>query len=130
MSEEKKMESPPRRYARERLRVRKPTPEEFQQLLKMALDVHLRLRQQLRAKIILKMLERPGLSAGVAGVAVGYETRVPGSYWVKRFNELGIPGLEDLPRPGPSQAFLEEKRAKRREKEEQKIKARKQSTAS
>lgn len=126
---ETKMENPPRRYARERLRVRKPTPEEFQQLLKMALDQRLRLRQQLRAKIILKMLERPFMSAGVAGVAVGYETRVPGIYWVKRFNELGVPGLEDLPRPGPSQEFLEGKRAKRLEREQIK-KARKQATTS
>jgi transposase len=53
-----------------------------------------------RARIILAMMEDPGLSAGDAGVRAGYNSIGAGPMWVKRFNEAGLAGLEDQPRSG------------------------------
>lgn len=104
-----------RRHPGERLRLRIPTAEEIKQLQRLAATGS-RERLRRRARLILKMVERPFVSAGVAGLWVGYDTRVPGYQWAKRFNEGGVAALEDLPRPGPSAAYLEGVRQQRDER--------------
>lgn len=53
-----------------------------------------------RAKVIVAMLDEPGLTACEAGLRAGYKSAGMGPMWVKRFNEEGIAGLEDRPRSG------------------------------
>ncbi len=53
-----------------------------------------------RAKIIQQMIENPRLSASEAGRSSGYAGPLSGIKRVKRFNELGVAGLEDEARPG------------------------------
>ncbi len=53
-----------------------------------------------RARVIQAMLHNPKLSAASAEKLAGYKLSAPGQRWVKRFNERGIEGLEDEPRPG------------------------------
>ena len=57
-------------------------------------------RRVQRAKIIQSMVEDAKLPASKAGHLAGYRSDVPGWEWVKRFNALGLAGLEDEPRPG------------------------------
>jgi transposase len=53
-----------------------------------------------RAKIIQFMMQDPKLPASAAGLRAGYQTDWPGRFWVKRFNEQGLAGLEDAHRSG------------------------------
>ena len=46
------------------------------------------------------MLADPHLYATDAGLKAGFKSRPMGPEWVKRFNELGVKGLADRPRPG------------------------------
>jgi transposase len=65
-----------------------------------------------RARIIKAMLDDPQLSATKAGEAAGFRTPGVGSKWVRRFNELGVDGLSDLPRPGRPETHAEDIRSK------------------
>jgi transposase len=46
------------------------------------------------------MLDDLNLYAGDAGLKAGFRTNRSGAMWVRRFNEAGVAGLEDKPRPG------------------------------
>jgi hypothetical protein len=46
------------------------------------------------------MSEDSKLYASDAGLKAGYSSVVTGPEWVRRFNEKGLAGLEDQPRPG------------------------------
>ena len=107
-----------RPYARAPIYIRKPTPEEDRRLRQLCR--HPRERLRLRAATILLMADEPELCAGMAGLLAGYESRVPGAWWAKRFNEEGLAGLEDRPRPGPSKAFIEKRRRLREAREDKK----------
>jgi transposase len=58
------------------------------------------------------MLGNPRLSAASAGKLAGYKLAAPGQLWVKRFNERGIAGLEDEPRPGHPRLHSEQTRSR------------------
>ncbi|GEM_PF-4405379 len=105
-----------RTYERERIRLRAITNEEHRLLRQIWADTGLRLRLRMRAGVILAMADNPQLCAGRAGLEAGFNTRVPGIWWAKRFNAEGIRGLEDRPRPGPSMAFREERMRRREER--------------
>jgi len=65
-----------------------------------------------RAGVIQAMLGNPRLSAASAGKLAGYKLAAPGQLWVKRFNERGIAGLEDEPRPGHPRLHSEQTRSR------------------
>lgn len=90
--------------------LRWPTEPEMALLREMMHDSP-RLRLRLRAKTILLVTRHPSWGAGYAGMQAGYDSRVPGGWWVRRWNEQGLPGLQDLPRPGGGR---KKKRRKRR----------------
>jgi hypothetical protein len=46
------------------------------------------------------MFEDPGLHATETGFKARFKSSVMGPEWVRQFNEKGLPGLEDQPRPG------------------------------
>jgi transposase len=58
------------------------------------------LRLAQRARIIAYILEDNTLYASEAGQKVGYASVVTRPVWMRRFNEQGLAGLEDQPRPG------------------------------
>ena len=53
-----------------------------------------------RARLIESMLDDPKLTATEAGKQVGFKSSGSGVFWVRRFNEEGLDGLEDKPRDG------------------------------
>lgn len=53
-----------------------------------------------RAKVIAAMLDDPKLYAIQACLQVGFSGTQSGVTWVKRFNEKGVVGLEDMPKAG------------------------------
>jgi transposase len=82
------------------LRLRALSEEEAKQVRQLANSRTQPLRIVQRARIICLLLDNPKLPTGKAGRMVGYKSDLPGRTWVKRFNELGIQGLEDKPRSG------------------------------
>jgi transposase len=70
------------------------------------------MRRVQRAKIIAAMAEDPTLTASEAGLRAGYKSAQVGPQWVKRFNEEGLAGLADRPRPGGPRKYSEEVRSK------------------
>jgi transposase len=82
------------------IRLRTLTTEETKEIRRLASSRTESARLVQRAKIIAAMVDDPGLRATHAGFQVGFKGAGSGSLWVKRFNESGVDGLEDLPRPG------------------------------
>jgi len=82
------------------VRLRELTEQERQEIVRIVNSRTEPVRRVQRAKIIAAMVEDPGLPASHAGRRAGYRSDEPGWAWVKRFNERGLPGLEDEPRPG------------------------------
>lgn len=59
------------------------------------------LNQQVqRAGVIAYMKEDPSLYATKASMKAGSNSSAMGPEWIPRFNEKGLKGLEDQPRPG------------------------------
>jgi transposase len=83
-----------------RLRLRELTELEKREIARIANSRTEPVRRVQRAKIIAAMVEDPDLPASHAGHRAGYRSDTPGWEWVKRFNERGLAGLEDEPRPG------------------------------
>lgn len=65
-----------------------------------------------RARVIQGMLQDPSLSATKAGRLAGYKSDLSGQLWVNRFNQQGLAGLQDEPRPGHPRVHSEETRSK------------------
>lgn len=65
-----------------------------------------------RVKVIQAMLDDPKCSAAAAGRLAGYKSDLSGPLWVNRFNQQGLAGLEDEPRPGHPRVHPEETRSK------------------
>jgi len=82
------------------LRLRELTELERREIARIASSRTEPVRRVQRAKIIAAMMEEPNLPASHAGRRAGYRSDTPGWEWVKRFNEQGLSGLEDKPRPG------------------------------
>jgi len=83
-----------------RIRLRALTTEEQAEIKRLAASRKEPVRLVQRAKIIAAMVEDPELSATEAGCKAGYKSSAIGVMWLKRFNEEGLAGLEDRPRPG------------------------------
>ena len=56
------------------------------------------------------MADNPDLTASDAGQLAGFKSNAMGPMWVKRFNEEGLSGLEDRPRPGRKPVHSQEVR--------------------
>lgn len=82
------------------VRLRTLTTEETKEIRRLAKSRTESARLVQRAKVIAAMIDDPDLRATQAGYRVGFKGAGSGSLWVKRFNELGVNGLQDLPRPG------------------------------
>jgi len=83
-----------------RIRLRALTTEEKAEIKRRAASRTEPIRLVQRARIIAAMSEDPELTATEAGYKAGYKSSAVGVMWVKRFNEEGLAGLEDRPRPG------------------------------
>jgi transposase len=82
------------------LRLREVSEAEAEQLRQLSTSRTQPARLVQRSRVIQYMLDNPGLPADQAGKLAGYKSKHAGRKWVKRFNEHGIPGLGDKPRPG------------------------------
>jgi transposase len=83
-----------------RIRLRALTAEEEAEIKRLAVSRKEPIRRVQRAQIIAAMIEDPELTATEAGYRAGFKSSAIGVMWVKRFNEDGLAGLEDRPRPG------------------------------
>ncbi len=82
------------------VRLRTLTDEEVTEVRRLANSRKEAIRLVQRAQLITLMLDDSNLYAGEAGLRVGFRTPGSGAMWVRRFNEAGVAGLEDKPRPG------------------------------
>jgi transposase len=83
-----------------RICLRALTTEEETEIKRLAASRKEAIRLVQRAQIIAAMIEDPELTATAAGHKAGFKSSAMGVMWVKRFNEEGLAGLEDRPRPG------------------------------
>jgi len=95
-----------------RLRIRTVTKTEKEELKRLLKSRNAPIKLVQRARVIQALLDDPGLGAAKAGRVAGYENDAAGLQWVKRFNEEGLVGLEDKPRPGRPPTHSEEVRSK------------------
>lgn len=82
-----------------RIKLRTLTSEDEKQIRRLASSRTAAARLVQRARTIVQILDEPGLSATASGVRAGFSS-VMGAFWVRRFNEAGLAGLEDEPRAG------------------------------
>ena len=83
-----------------RIRLRDLTIEENEAINRLVASRTESVRRVQRARVIKSMVEDPDLTASDAGQLAGFKSNAIGPIWVKRFNEAGLAGLEDKPRPG------------------------------
>jgi len=94
-----------------RIRLRALTTEEKAKIKRLAASRKEAMRLVQRARIIAAMVENPELTATEAGYEAGFKSSAVGVLWVKRFNEDGLNGLEDRPRPGRKPVHSQEVRS-------------------
>jgi transposase len=94
-----------------RTRLRALTTDERAEIQRLAASRKESIRLIQRARIIAAMAEDPELTATEAGFRAGFRSNVIGSKWVQRFNEEGLAGLEDRPRPGRKPTHSQEVRS-------------------
>jgi transposase len=85
---------------RKPVKLRTLTAEEVTEIKRLANSRTAPIRLVQRARIIAFMHEDPTMYASDAGLKAGFTSTIIGPTWVKRFNEAGIAGLQDKPRPG------------------------------
>lgn len=85
---------------RKPVKLRTLTTEEVTEIKRLAGSRKEPLRRVQRARVIALMVDNPGLHASEAGLKAGFKSKQMGPEWVRRFNENGLKGLEDHPRPG------------------------------
>jgi transposase len=83
-----------------RIRLRSLSDQEQQALRKLGASRKAPARLVQRARLIRAMLDDPTLSAAQAARSVGFDNPDAGARWVRRFNDGGLPALEDRPRSG------------------------------
>lgn len=83
-----------------RIRLRALTTEERDEINRLAASRKESVRLVQRARIIKQMADDASVTASDAGLQAGFSSNAMGPVWVKRFNEEGIAGLQDRPRPG------------------------------
>ena len=94
-----------------RIQLRTLTSEEEQEIRRLAKSRKEPLRIVQRARVIVVMLDNPGLAPSRAGERAGFKGAPMGVQWVKRFNELGLPGLMDGCRSGRPTTHSQETRS-------------------
>jgi transposase len=94
-----------------RTRLRALTTDEQAEIQRLATSRKESIRLVQRARIIAAMAEDPELTATEAGFRAGFNSSPIGSRWVQRFNEEGVAGLEDRPRPGRKPTHSQEVRS-------------------
>ena len=94
-----------------RIKLRALTTEEQTEIHRLTHSRKEAIRLVQRARIIAGMLADKTLTASEAGLQAGFKSNVVGPVWVKRFNQEGVPGLHDRPRPGRSPTHSEEVRS-------------------
>ena len=85
---------------RKAVKLRSLATEEITEIKRLAASRKEPMRKVQRARIIAMLLEDPKLHASDAGLQAGFKSKQMGPEWVRRFNEHGLKGLEDQPRPG------------------------------
>jgi transposase len=95
-----------------KLRLRELSQEEREEIARLVRSRTAPVPLVQRAKVIQAMLEDPKVSAAQAGRLAGYKTDFSGQLWVNRFNQEGLVGLEDKPKPGHPRVHSEETRGK------------------
>lgn len=95
-----------------RLKVRTLTKKEKQELKRLLKSRNAPVKLVQRARVIQTLLDEAELGAAKAGRRAGYKNNASGTYWVKRYNEEGMAGLADKPRPGRPRTHAEEVRSK------------------
>jgi transposase len=84
-----------------RIHLRTLTTEEQVEIRRLAASRKEPIRLVQRARVIAAMLDDPELPAGAAGLRAGFRgNEVMGPFWVRRFNEEGVAGLQDRQRRG------------------------------
>lgn len=94
------------------VKLRELTDEETQAVRELAKSRTAPVRAVQRAKIIAALLDDRAFKASEAALRAGYRSAQAGPKWVKRFNEEGLAGLDDRPRPGAPPTHSEEVRSK------------------
>jgi transposase len=95
-----------------RLELREVSEEERQEIGRLVRSRTAEVRLVQRARVIQAMLEDPQMSAARAGRLAGYQSDFSGQLWVHRFNQEGLAGLDDKPKPGHPRVHSEETRSK------------------
>jgi transposase len=85
---------------RPKVKLRTLTTEEITEIKRLASSRKEEARLVQRARVIAYLLEDESVYATEAGLKAGFKSSATGAEWVKRFNEKGLEGLQDLPRPG------------------------------
>ncbi len=82
------------------VKLRTLTTDEITEIKRLAASRKAPLRLVQRARVIAYLFEDPQLHATEAGRKAGFKSSAMGAEWVRRFNQQGLKGLEDQPRPG------------------------------
>ena len=93
-----------------RIRLRALTIEESDEIDRIVSSRTEPIRRVQRVRIIKALADNPDLTASDAGQLAGFKSNAMGPMWVKRFNEEGLPGLDDRPRPGRKPVHSQEVR--------------------
>lgn len=83
-----------------RIELRELSQEERQEIERLAGSRTESARIVQRARLIQAIADNPEVGAGQAGRLAGYRQDFSGTYWVRRFNQYGVAGLQDRARPG------------------------------
>lgn len=94
-----------------RIKLREVSEEEIEQINRLARSRKASARLVQRARLIQELLNEPKQSATRTAQRVGYRGLGAGSKWVRRFNELGVAGLEDEERSGRPPTHSQEVRS-------------------
>ena len=83
-----------------RIRLRALTIKEDSEINRLVASRKEPVRLVQRARIIKQMADDASVTASDAGLQAGFKSNAMGPIWVKRFNEEGLAGVQDRPRPG------------------------------
>ena len=93
-----------------RIRLSALTIEESEEIDRIVSSRTEPIRRVQRVRIIRALAANPDLTASDAGQLAGFKSNAMGPMWVKRFNEEGLSGLDDRPRPGRKPVHSQEVR--------------------
>jgi len=95
-----------------RIRLRALSPDEEREIRRLARGRKEPVEVVQRARLIEYVLKHPEVAASHAGIRVGFGSNASGTEWVKRFNEEGVAGLQNRPKPGRPVTHTEEVRSR------------------